>query len=84
MPGMFRTYWRVFFSLAIFTANRNISTRGFTRTRFIVLVLGLLTWATIKATLVGLYFMHLKYEGKWVLGMLVPAGNPRCRARLRP
>jgi cytochrome c oxidase subunit 4 len=71
--GHVRTYWRVFFSLAIFTAIEYFYARIY-KDAFIVLVLGLLTWATIKATLVGLYFMHLKYEGKWVLGMLVPAG----------
>ena len=31
-------------------------------------------WAIIKASLVGWYFMHLKFEGKWVYSMLVPAG----------
>ena len=31
-------------------------------------------WAVIKACLVGWYFMHLKFEGKWVYYMLVPAG----------
>ena len=31
-------------------------------------------WAVIKASLVGWYFMHLKFEGKWVYFMLVPAG----------
>ena len=30
--------------------------------------------AIIKATLVGWYFMHLKFEGRWVYFMLVPAG----------
>ena len=24
--------------------------------------------------MVGWYFMHLKFEGNWVYGMLVPAG----------
>lgn len=38
------------------------------------LVLGLMVLAVTKATLVGLYFMHLKYEGNWVYFMLVPAG----------
>jgi cytochrome c oxidase subunit 4 len=71
--GHVRTYLRVFVSLAIFTAIEYFYAKWF-KDAFIVLVLGLLTWATIKATLVGLYFMHLKYEGKWVLGMLVPAG----------
>jgi len=37
------------------------------------LVLGLVVLAVTKATLVGLFFMHLKYEGNWVYYMLVPA-----------
>ncbi len=40
---------------------------------FVVLVLGLLFWAVIKAGLVGWYFMHLKFEGNWVYIMIVPA-----------
>jgi cytochrome c oxidase subunit 4 len=40
---------------------------------FATLVLGLMFWACIKAGLVGWYFMHLKFEGKWVYGWLVPA-----------
>jgi caa(3)-type oxidase subunit IV len=71
--GHIRTYLRVFVSLAIFTAIEYFYARTF-KDAFLVLVLGLMTWATIKATLVGLYFMHLKYEGKWVLCMLVPSG----------
>jgi cytochrome c oxidase subunit 4 len=41
---------------------------------FAVLLLGLLAWAIIKASAVGWYFMHLKFEGKWVYALLVPAG----------
>lgn len=37
------------------------------------LIVGLLILAVTKASLVGLYFMHLKYEGNWVYMMLVPA-----------
>ncbi len=40
---------------------------------FVILVLGLLFWAIIKAGLVGWYFMHLKFEGNWVYIMIVPA-----------
>ena len=36
------------------------------------LVLGLLAMAVIKATLVGMYFMHLKFEGLWIYMMLIP------------
>ncbi len=31
------------------------------------------SWAGIKAGLVGWYFMHLKFEGKWVYLLIVPA-----------
>jgi cytochrome c oxidase subunit IV len=41
---------------------------------FFLLVLGLMTMALTKAALVGLYFMHLKFEGRWVYAFLIPAG----------
>jgi cytochrome c oxidase subunit 4 len=40
---------------------------------FLLLLLGLLFWAIIKAGLVGWFFMHLKFEGKWVYILIVPA-----------
>ena len=40
---------------------------------FLILLLGLLFWAVIKAGLVGWYFMHLKFEGNWVYILIVPA-----------
>ncbi len=39
---------------------------------FVPLVVGLLGLSAIKAGLVGWYFMHLKFEGRWVAMMLVP------------
>ena len=42
---------------------------------FALLVLGLMSLAGIKAALVGLYFMHLKFEGRWIYFMLVPASS---------
>jgi cytochrome c oxidase subunit 4 len=41
---------------------------------FTSLVVGLMFWAVIKASLVGWFFMHLKFEGNWVYSMLIPAG----------
>jgi cytochrome c oxidase subunit 4 len=41
--------------------------------RFLTLVVGLMFLACIKAGLVAWYFMHLKFEGRWVYYMLVPA-----------
>lgn len=37
-----------------------------------LLVIGLLCLATIKALLIALYFMHVKFEGKWVLLLIIP------------
>lgn len=68
-----RTYIRVFISLAILTAIEYFYAFIF-KDAFLSLVLGLMTWALIKAALVGLYFMHVKYEGRWVYFMLIPAG----------
>jgi cytochrome c oxidase subunit IV len=42
-------------------------------TPFLVTLLGLLIWAAIKAGLVGWFFMHLKFEGAWVYGLIIPA-----------
>ncbi len=40
---------------------------------FLVLLLGLLVLALVKAGLVGWFFMHLKFEGMWVYGLIIPA-----------
>jgi cytochrome c oxidase subunit IV len=66
-------YLKVFAALAVFTAIEYFWAHIF-RDTFLVLVLGLLFWAVIKASMVGWYFMHLKFEGTWVYYMLVPAG----------
>jgi hypothetical protein len=39
---------------------------------FASLVAGLMVLAVTKAFLVGWFFMHLKFEGRWVYLMLVP------------
>jgi cytochrome c oxidase subunit IV len=66
-------YIKVFLALAVFTAIEYFYARIF-KDSFTTLVLGLMFWAVIKASLVGWFFMHLKFEGKWVYYMLVPAG----------
>jgi cytochrome c oxidase subunit 4 len=66
-------YLKVWAGLAVFTAIEYFYAHFFKDT-FVVLVLGLMVWAIIKASMVGWYFMHLKFEGKWVYGMLIPAG----------
>jgi cytochrome c oxidase subunit 4 len=40
---------------------------------FLILIVGLLVLAGIKAGLVAWYFMHLKFEGNWVYFLIVPA-----------
>lgn len=44
-----------------------------TQDHFVLLVLGLMGMALFKATLVGLYFMHVKFEGKWIYSLIIPA-----------
>ncbi len=65
-------YLRVWLALAILTAIEYLYASWFSGI-FVVLVLGLLLWAALKAGLVGWYFMHLKFEGKWVYLLIVPA-----------
>src|SRR5690242_4509606 len=66
-------YMKIFWTLLIFTIAEYFYAYWFANASFVVLVLGLLSMAVFKATLVGMYFMHLKFEGKWVYSMLVPA-----------
>ena len=66
-------YIKVWLALAVFTVIEYFYAYFF-KDAFTGLVLGLMFWAIIKAGLVGWYFMHLKFEGKWVYAMLVPAG----------
>jgi cytochrome c oxidase subunit 4 len=66
-------YLKVWFALLVFTLIEYEYAHIF-RSAFLVLVLGLMFWAVIKASLVGWYFMHLKFEGLWVYYMLIPAG----------
>src|SRR5262249_3677518 len=66
-------YLKVWAALAVFTAVEYFWAHIF-KDDFAVLLGGLLFWAIIKASMVGWYFMHLKFEGNWVYGMLIPAG----------
>ena len=71
-----RTYLKVFVALLVFTILEYFYAKFASRFQFHIalLILGLMSLAIIKAALVGMYFMHLKWEGKWVYLMLVPAG----------
>ncbi len=67
------TYLKVFGTLLVFT----VLEYGYAmllQEHFLALVLGLMGLATAKATLVAMFFMHLKFEGRWVYIPLVPAG----------
>ena len=65
-------YIKVFLGLAVLTAVEYFYARVFKDT-FSTLVLGLMFLAVVKASMVGWFFMHLKFEGRWVYYMLVPA-----------
>lgn len=68
-----KTYMRVFWVLLVFTILEYVYAMLF-QEWFLGLVVGLMTLAITKATLVGMFFMHIKWEGKWIYAMLVPAG----------
>jgi cytochrome c oxidase subunit IV len=65
-------YWWVWGYLLVLTLIEYFYAAYF-KNVFLVLLLGLLLWAIIKAGLVGWFFMHLKFEGKWVYAFIVPA-----------
>ncbi len=71
-------YLKVWGALLVFTVLEYLYAKAvdtqYIPVGFAMLVLGLMALATIKAGLVGYYFMHLKFEGKWVYFMIVPAG----------
>jgi cytochrome c oxidase subunit IV len=65
-------YIKVWGALAILTLVEYYYASIF-KNAFLVLLIGLLFWAVVKAGLVGWFFMHLKFEGNWVYMMIVPA-----------
>jgi cytochrome c oxidase subunit 4 len=65
-------YIKVWAALAVLTLIEYVYAFAF-KELFLILILGLLFWAVIKAGLVGWFFMHLKFEGKWVYILIVPA-----------
>jgi cytochrome c oxidase subunit 4 len=70
-----KAYVVVFGSLSIFTALSflfNTMARGgtITHTTSFLLILGV---AVVKATLVGMYFMHAKYDWGRIYFMVIPA-----------
>ena len=65
-------YLKIFFVLLVLTILEYLYAKFFAGAT-VSLILGLLCLAGIKAGLVGFYFMHVKFEGKWVYCMIVPA-----------
>jgi cytochrome c oxidase subunit 4 len=65
-------YLKVWAGLAILTAVEYFYALFF-KDHFALLVAGLLTLAIVKASMVGWYFMHLKFEKPWVYILIVPA-----------
>ena len=65
-------YWWVWFALLVLTVIEYFYAAHF-KNVFLILLIGLLFWAIIKAGLVGWFFMHLKFEGNWVYAFIVPA-----------
>jgi cytochrome c oxidase subunit 4 len=66
-------YMKVFWSLLVLTILEYAYARFLeSRIPFASLVAGLMFLAIVKAFLVGWFFMHLKFEGRWVYMMLVP------------
>lgn len=65
-------YLRVFVGLLILTIVEYFYAKMFAGS-MLVLVFGLLLVASVKAGMVGNYFMHVKWEGKWVFGVIIPA-----------
>jgi len=65
-------YMRVWATLAILTGVEYVYALGF-KDHFLVLVLGLVSLALVKAGMVGWFFMHLKFERKWVYILIIPA-----------
>ena len=63
-------YMAIFWWLAAFTAVEVAYSSLLPHSRKTILILGLVGFAAIKATLVALYFMHLKFERK-SLGIIV-------------
>jgi cytochrome c oxidase subunit IV len=65
-------YWAVFGALCILTVASVIADQLGGAIGKTLLALAVLTVAVLKAMFVMLYFMHLKFEGKWKYVLLAP------------
>ena len=66
-----KLYLIVFATLVVLTAISVGATEGLHAGTLGALLIAM-TMATTKATLVALYFMHLKFEGRWKYILIVP------------
>ena len=65
-------YMKIWFILAVLTGVEYVYAMIF-KDHFPLLVVGLMSLALVKAAMVGWYFMHLKFERRWVYLLIVPA-----------
>lgn len=65
-------YWAVFAALCVLTLASVVADMVRGSMGAVLLVLIVLTVATFKAMFVMMYFMHLKFEGKWKFVLLAP------------
>jgi cytochrome c oxidase subunit 4 len=65
-------YWSIFYALCALTAASVIADVYGHALGKVVIGLVVLTVACFKAMFVMLYFMHLKFEGKWKFVLLAP------------
>lgn len=68
--SMEKTYYKVFFGLLVFTTGTFLLAENLHNK--LAAIVAVLLIATVKATLVGMFFMHLKFEGKWKYVLLLP------------
>jgi cytochrome c oxidase subunit 4 len=65
-------YLKIWFILAVLTGVEYLYALIF-KDHFLILVVGLVSLALVKAGMVGWYFMHLKFERRWVYILIIPA-----------
>lgn len=67
---MEKTYYKVFFGLLVFTVVTFLVAENFQNKT--AKIFAAMTIASVKASLVAMYFMHLKFEGRWKWVLLAP------------
>lgn len=67
-----KAYLRVFLALLVLTMVEYLYAKLFADSPAFLLIAGLVVIAVVKAALVGMFFMHLLFEGRWKYLMLIP------------